>query len=380
MRICLVSLDYWPHRSSGLTIYAEDLARGLNERGHTVSVIAAHRSGTPRVATINGVTVYRVALGVTDWIGYSLRAARVVTQLRRTKEFDIVHFLDVHFAYAYNGPYVASLWQSFRQRLHADGGHPYASSRRNYLIRRTYYAIARRVMEPISLRRARCLLAACTSTAQEFIEHYGVAPTRIRHVVQGTNLEALRPIPTNALREHLGLNGKRIILFVGFATARKGLEHLAVALRQLPPDVVWLIVGQWEAGYRARVMSALGDAYERVIEIGSIADDERAAYYSLADVYVSPSLLEGFGLTPIEAQACGTPAIVTDASSGLEEVGAYGLVVPARNPDALAVALRRLLDDPALRQHLGTQARARVLASFSYQAMAAQTESVYLAS
>ncbi|NCC33505.1 MAG: hypothetical protein EOM24_16035, partial [Chloroflexia bacterium] len=101
MRICLVSLDYWPHRSSGLTIYAEDLARGLNERGHTVSVIAAHRSGTPRVATINGVIVYRVALGVTDWIGYSLRAAKVVTQLRRTKEFDIVHFLDVHFAYDY---------------------------------------------------------------------------------------------------------------------------------------------------------------------------------------------------------------------------------------------------------------------------------------
>jgi glycosyltransferase involved in cell wall biosynthesis len=61
-----------------------------------------------------------------------------------------------------------------------------------------------------------------------------------------------------------------------------------------------------------------------VIEVGPIADEQRAAFYSLADIYVSPSLLEGLGLTPIEAQACGTPAIVTDALSGREEVGDAG--------------------------------------------------------
>ncbi len=88
----------------------------------------------------------------------------------------MVHFADVHFAYAYRGPFVASLWQSFRQRLHADGGRPYASSRLNYAARLTYYNIARLWMERASLARALRLIAACDSTTQEFTAHYGVAP------------------------------------------------------------------------------------------------------------------------------------------------------------------------------------------------------------
>ena len=138
------------------------------------------------------------------------------------------------------------------------------------------------------------------------------------------------------------------------------------------------MVGRWEPGYRARVIHALGNAAPRFIEVGYIEDHERAGYYSLADVYVSPSLLEGFGLTPIESQACQTPAIVTDASSGQEEVGDAGIVVPARDAGALAAAIRRLLDAPTLRAELGARAYARVHQQFSYQAMAAQTEASYM--
>ena len=158
-----------------------------------------------------------------------------------------------------------------------------------------------------------------------------------------------------------------MVLFIGFATARKGLEYMARALGALPSDVAWVIAGRWEPGYRDKVFTALGTAASRVVEAGLIADEERAAYYSLADVYVSPSLLEGLGLTPIEAQACGTPAIVTDASSGHEEVGDAGLVVPARDPEALATAIRSLLDNPARRAELGARGRARVVQRFTYQ-------------
>ncbi|MFV9506197.1 MAG: glycosyltransferase family 4 protein [Oscillochloridaceae bacterium umkhey_bin13] len=377
MRIALVSLDYWPWRSSGLAIYAEDLARGLHERGHTITVLAARRPGTAAVAQQAGITVRRVPIDQSDWIGYSARAARHLVTLEREAPFEIVHFLDLHFAYAYPGPFVASLWQSFRQRLTADGGRPYASSWRNYLVRSSYYRLARHWIEPHCLRRAGQLITACDSTTHEFIQHYGVAPERIGRAVQGTDLAALQPQAVNALRERLGLEGRQVLLFVGFATARKGLEHLALAMRQLPTEVVWLIVGRWEAGYRARVLAALGPARDRVREIGPISDAERASYYALADIYVSPSLLEGFGLTPIEAQACGTPAIVTASSSGYEEVGPYGLVVPARDPAALARAIRVLLANPALRANLGARAQARVHAQFSYQAMAAQTEALY---
>jgi glycosyltransferase involved in cell wall biosynthesis len=377
MRICLLSLDYWPHRSSGLTIYAEDLARGLGERGHAVTVIAARRPGTAAHAMAGGIAVHRAPIGISDWIMYSARAARLLEGLHRQRPYDVVHVLDIHFAYRLRLPFVASIWQSFRQRLHADGGRTYASGRLNYAVRRSYYAVARHWMERASLARAGRLIAACESTAREFIDHYRVAPGRIDRVVQGTALGALGPVPTGQLRRRLGLDGRRIVLFVGFATARKGLEYLAAAMRLLPPDVVWVMAGCWEPGYRDKVLRVLGDATARLVEVGYIEDDERAAYYSLADVYVSPSMLEGFGLTPIEAQACGTPAIVTDASSGPEEVGDAGIVVPARDAAALAVAIKRLLDDPALRAELGARAYARVHRQFSYQAMAAQTEASY---
>jgi glycosyltransferase involved in cell wall biosynthesis len=114
-----------------------------------------------------------------------------------------------------------------------------------------------------------------------------------------------------------------------------------------------------------------------VHEVGFVPDEERARYYSMADVYVSPSLLEGLGITPIEALACGTPAIVTSASSGPEEVGDAGLVVPPRDPGALALSIRRLLDDDELRRQLALRGRERVLNYFSYQRMAKLTMRTY---
>jgi glycosyltransferase involved in cell wall biosynthesis len=377
VQICLVSLDYWPYRSSGLTIYAEDLARGLHECGHAVTVIAALRPGTVPFNIVNDVEVARVPVGASDWIGYSYRAAKAVKEMARMHPFDVTHFLDVHFAYAYTGPFVASLWQSFRQRLCADKGRPYASGYTHLAVRLVYYNIARLWMERVSLARAARLIAACESTAQEFMVHYGVKPERISRAVQGTDLAALEHVPSDALRERLGLTGRRVVLFVGFATPRKGLEYLAQALRLLPDDVFWVIVGRWEPGYRARVWANLGEAARRVIEVGPIADHERAVYYSMADVYVSPSLLEGLGLTPIEAQACGTPAIVTDASSGPEEVGDAGLIVPVRNAPALATAIAALLSNEAMRANLGARGRARVLQQFTYRRMTQATLMAY---
>ena len=377
MQICLVSLDYKPYRSSGLTIYAEDLARGLTELGHAVTVLAARRQGLPPDHRVEGVEVYRVPSDRLDWISYSWRAAKRLQRIEQETPFDVVHFLDVHFAYAYRGRFVASIWQSFRQRLTARGGRPYHTGPIDWLRREAYYRVARRFMERPSLARAAYLIASCHSTRDEFIHHYGISPERIDLAVQGIDTGCFRPVPSDDLRRRLQLEGCKVLLFVGFITPRKGLEYLAQAMHLLEEDVHLLIVGRWAPGCRARFIEALGAAAERVHEVGFVSDEERPRYYSLADVYVSPSLLEGLGITPIEALACGTPAIVTSASSGPEEVGDAGLVVPPRDPGALALSIRRLLEDDELRRQLGQRGRERVLNSFSYQRMAKLTMHTY---
>ena len=380
MNVCLVSLAYKPYRSSGLTIYAEDLARGLGELGCQVSVLAARRAGLPAHSRVEGVEVHRAALGGLDWITYAQGAARMLQELQQEAPFDIVHFLDVHFAYPYQGAYIASLWQSFRQRRTAQDGGPYHTGQIDRLRRLAYYHIAQRCMEEPSLRRASRLVAGCESTRQEFIQHYDAPAARIDLALQGIDTNFFRPAPrdeTRTLRHRLGFDGLRLLLFMGFITPRKGLEYLGAALRLLPPDVHLLIAGRWAAHCRQRFYQAAGEAAGRVHELGFIPDAERPAYYSLADVYVSPSLLEGLGITPIEAMACGTPAIVASGSSGPEEVGEAGLLVPPGEAPALAAAIRQLLDDPGLHQCLSHLGRRRVLENFTYQRMAQDTYRAY---
>jgi hypothetical protein len=95
MRICLVSLDYKPYRSSGLTIYAEDLARGLTELGHTVTILAARRPGLPPHHWVGGVELHRVPINQLDWIGYSWRAVKCLRRIERKALFDAVLLGDI---------------------------------------------------------------------------------------------------------------------------------------------------------------------------------------------------------------------------------------------------------------------------------------------
>ncbi len=377
MRICLVGLDFRPYRSSGLSIYTEDLARGLTKLGHEVTVLAARRPGLPLRQRLDGVEVWRVPIDRSDWIAYSWRADRLLRRLEHDRSFHIVHFVNHHFAYAYRGRFVASIWESFRQRRTARGGGPYHTGAVDWLRRQAYYRLAQRLMERPSLARASRLIACCESTRNEFIAHYHLSPARIDMAVQGIDTDQFHRLPSAALRHSLGLDACRVLLFMGFITPRKALEYLLQAMPSLPEHVHLVIAGRWDPTYRAYCSRWLQALHGRVHEVGLIPDDHRALYYSMADAYVSPSLLEGLGITPIEAMSCGTPAIVTSASSGPEEVGEAGLVVPACDPQALASAIRFLLQDDDLRRRLGQEGRARVLQRFTLQRMAALTEQVY---
>jgi glycosyltransferase involved in cell wall biosynthesis len=367
MRLCLVSLDIAPVRSSGLAVYAERLARRLAAAHHDVTVVAAQRQGTPRHTMIDGMTIERVPIGSSDWIGYGWQAARHVQQMQAQQPFEVVHFLDVHFAWAYRGPYVASLLQSFRQRLTADNGRPYASSWRNRLFRQGYYRAARVLFERPALRRARALVSLSHATRHEFVAHYGIDAQHIAVVPETVDAAWFAPRPTDDLRQQLGLDNKRVLVYVGFSNPRKGLEYLAAALRSLPADVRLIIVGRWEAGYRASVVAAAGPAWERVLEVGSVPDEDIPRYLSLADLVVLPSLLEGFGLPALEALSCGTPVVATTAGSLSEIVGPCGMLVPPRDTPALVQAISTLLADEERLRELGRQARRRALTHFGEQ-------------
>jgi rhamnosyl/mannosyltransferase len=175
--------------------------------------------------------------------------------------------------------------------------------------------------------------------------------------------------------------------FLVFALGRhvyyKGFEFLIRALRELPGSALAL-GGQGPLTQQlAQVARQVGVA-DRVHFVGRIPEAELRAWYHACDVFCLPSVepAEGFGIVQIEAMASGRPVVCCELHNGVTWVnqdGVTGLVVPPADPAALAGALRRLMQDPALRARLGEQGRARAFSVFTVEAMARGTLEIYRA-
>ena len=180
-----------------------------------------------------------------------------------------------------------------------------------------------------------------------------------------------------------GVHGRYLFNIGGF-DRRKNLplliEAFAAAVPSLDDDVQLLIAGAPHTG-NERVFPPLEPVIRqhgldgRVVLTGRVSNEERTALYQAAHVYITPSEYEGFGLTPLEAMACGVPAIVADRTSLPEVVGDAGLCVePA--VDELARAIVSLMKDDALHDGLARRSLARAR-TFTWAEAARQTTEVY---
>jgi len=121
---------------------------------------------------------------------------------------------------------------------------------------------------------------------------------------------------------------------------------------------------------------------ERVTFAGEVSDAELPGYYAASDIFVLPASerSEAFGAVQLEAMASGKPVVCTELGTGTSFVNMNeetGLVVPARDSDALVRAINQLIDDPALRARMGAAGRARVRDKFTLEKMVDQVMQVY---
>jgi glycosyltransferase involved in cell wall biosynthesis len=160
----------------------------------------------------------------------------------------------------------------------------------------------------------------------------------------------------------------------------KGLVHLleAVAKLRTERDVRLTVVGTARPGgpaHTALDRLGLGDA---VRFTGPVPDDELVRLLQTATLVAIPSLYEGFSLPALEAMACGTPLVTTDAGALPEVVGSHaGVQVPAGDVGRLAAALQLVVDHPSLQEQLGRAGRARVLDAFTWRRTAERTADWY---
>lgn len=224
------------------------------------------------------------------------------------------------------------------------------------------------------------LLAGSATTRDEYINNYGIPPDRFALVPHGVDTEFFQSIQdVRYIRHQLNLiEGDPVILHVGFITPRKGLEYLAQALPMIQPAPRLMIAGRWRSEkYRQQVMKLLEPVQDQVIEVGFVPDEEMPAYYSICDVYVSSSLMEGFGLPLAEALACETPVVAVDAGAAAEVIGPGGILVPARQIGAFADAVSTLLQNASMREEMGRLGRGHIQKNFSVDSMLSATLDAY---
>ena len=408
MRVALLSYRSKPH-CGGQGVYVRHLSRELVGLGHDVEVF----SGQPYPELDPGVRLtkvpsldlyrepdpfrtpkpgeYRDAIDLlevaTMWTAgfpeprtFSLRVARLLKD--RLDDFDVVHDNQTlgsgMLALQRTGvPLVTTIHHpiTFDRRVDLAA----ATTWRRRLALRRWYGFLR--MQGKVARAMPGILTVSSSSARDIATDFGVDPGRIQVVPLGVD-EVFRPhdVPRVA---------GRIVAMASADTPMKGIATLleAVAKLRTERDVeLHLVARPKPGGPTERLVDRLGIA-DSVRFVHGVSDAELAELVASAEVACVPSLYEGFSLPTVEAMACGTPLVVSRAGAIPEVVGASGpdgtsecaLLVTPGDVGELVLALEELLDDPDRRARMGAAGRERVLAHYSWRAVAETTAEAYRA-
>lgn len=227
-----------------------------------------------------------------------------------------------------------------------------------------------------SARRATRVIAVSQSTADDVAEFFEVAPERVRVIPNGVD-DAFSPgdrvASAEAVRGRWGIEGP-FVLHVGSLEPRKGLEVLVEAATLAAADgAAWRVVLAGATGFRGKRIEAAARESGACTLLGPVGDDELVDLLRAAGAFAAPAIYEGFGIAPLEAMACGAPAVIAAGSGGLEEVsGAAAIVVEERTGVAWRAALEQALTRPPELIQRGL----RHAAGFRWPLVAAQTREV----
>jgi glycosyltransferase involved in cell wall biosynthesis len=234
-------------------------------------------------------------------------------------------------------------------------------------------------------RYANYLIAISESTKRDLIELVGVPPERIRVIYCGKDSAFAPATDPAALAAWRAMRQvpERMILFVGTIEPRKNIVRLLRAFARakraarLPHTLVLIGARGWKYAEVDQTIAQENLASD-VMFVGYVPQAELPRWYQAAELFVYPSLYEGFGMPPLDAMAAGTPVVTSNATALPEVVGAAALQVPPTDEAALSEAIVRALTDKALRAEMiarGLEQAAR----FSWTRAARETAALYRA-
>ena len=402
LRIALLSYRSKPH-SGGQGVYVRALSRELTALGHRVEVL----SGQPYPELDEGVPLTRVpSLDLyrdpdpfrtprpsefRDWIDvaeyaamctagfpepltFTLRAAREL--LPRAAQFDVVHD-NQSLGYGLlrllraGVPTVATIHHpvAIDRRLEL----AVAPTLRRRLTLHRWYGFT--TMQSRVAQRLDAVTTVSETSRSDIADLMGVPAAGVDVIPVGIDPDVFTPPPPGTARD-----ADSIVCTTSADVPLKGLVHLLEALAKLRTErpVRLTVVGTARPGGPAEAALDRLGLRDAVRFTGPLPEADLVALLQRAAVVAIPSLYEGFSLPAVEAMACGTPLVTTDAGALPEVVGTQaGVRVPAGDVEELTAALQLVLGSPGLREQLGRAGRRRVLTSYTWRSTAQRTADWY---
>lgn len=258
--------------------------------------------------------------------------------------FDLIHFLD------YSSPLIP-MNVPFIVTIHdlAYYKYPDTFSKGSLLLKK--------ILSPISIKRAAQIITVSDNTKCDILEYFDVPSEKInviypavKNFKRESDMEKIR-----SLKEKYGIKGK-YILGVGTIEPRKNLIRLVRAFKNISydfNDFSLVLIGK-KGWLTEPIFKEFNDEKikDKIIFTDYVPQKDMSFLYSAADIFVYPSIYEGFGLPPLEAMSCGTPVIVSDNSSLQEVVGSAGVYVNALSTESIENGIRKLLNDENLKLEL----------------------------
>ena len=356
-------------KSGGMNVYVRQLAAALGDLGMQIDIFTReHADVANRIETIGpNVRVIHIKAGEPEAHLGELYAhlPEFLNQLNAFREEEGLKYDVVH------SHYWLSSW--IGRELSQEMGVPHVVTFHTLgLIKMQSRAgeveqAERPVVEAEVMATADRIIAFSPHERDAMARLYGADAGKVSLVPCGVDLSVFRPLDRDSVRARLGLNGDKILLYVGRIEPLKGLDLLVETAAQMDSQdgVRVMVVGADVNGDReldrVKQLARERDLEDKIDFVGQVDHKELPLYYNAADVCVVPSYYESFGLVALEAMACGTPVVATRVGglSTIIQHGRTGYLKSWRCPEAFANSVEMIISSNGLQQSLGEAARKR---------------------
>ncbi|MFI0481199.1 glycosyltransferase [Actinomadura sp. 9N215] len=383
MRIAMIS------EHAGQGVFVAELATELGRQGHYVTVYTRRRSPAPRerVRLAPGVTVEHVPAGPAEHIDRDALLPWMHDfgrHLERRWAADPPDVAHAHFWMSGLAAIQAAQSPAARRVPVVLSYHALGTVMRRHRGAEDTSPASRVRLERAIGHAADIVVAACADEVAE-LAAMGVPSDRVRVVPYGVDPALFTPEGPHT-REGGGGRDRHRLVVLSRLVERKGVDTAIRALAHLPDAELVVAGGPAHGGpddapeiRRLRTVARDAGVAGRVEFLGRLPRADVPALLRSASVVVTLPRYEPFGMVPLEAMACGVPVVASAVGGHLDTVadGVTGVLVPPRDPDAAARAIRALLDDPARRAAMGLAGSERARDRYSWARVAAETTGVY---